>query len=70
MSTVIANTIEIMNVLPIEDQEFLYSMAKKLIRAWDPDFTKLTPSEAKELKQIITEMDNGEYVSENEIDWE
>jgi len=70
MSTVVADTIEIMNVLPAEDQELLYSMAKKLIRAWDPDFTKLTSSEAEELKQIVKDMEDGEYVSEDEIDWD
>lgn len=62
----IADTIEIMNVLPIEDQELLYCMAKKLIKAWDPDFTKLTPLEANELNQIIVDDD---FVSENDIDW-
>lgn len=66
MSTMIADTIEIMNVLPIEDQELLYCMAKKLIKAWDPDFTKLTPLEANELNQIIVDDD---FVSENDIDW-
>ena len=70
MSTVIAHTIEIMNVLPVEDQELLYSIAKKLIRAWDPDFTKLTPLEASELKQIIKDVEDGEFVSEDKIDWE
>lgn len=70
MSSVVNNTIEIMNVLPLEDQKLLYCMAKKLIRAWDPDFTKLTPQEAEELKQIIEEVDNGEYVSGDEIDWD
>ena len=70
MSTAVAETIKIMNVLPEEDQEMMYSMAKKLLRAWDPDFTKLTSSEAKELKQIIDEMENGDYVSEDKIDWD
>ena len=45
MSTLTTKTIEIMNMLPVEDQELLYNIAKKLVRAWDPDFTKLTPSE-------------------------
>lgn len=70
MSTLTANTIEIMNALPLEDQELLYSMAKKLIKAWDPDFTKLTSSEADELKAIIDEMSNGEFVTEDEIEWD
>ena len=58
MSTLTTKTIEIMNMLPVEDQELLYSIAKKLVRAWDPDFTKLTPSEEKELKNSIGEISN------------
>lgn len=40
MNSMIADTIEIMNVLPIEDQELLYCMAKKLIMAWDRTLRK------------------------------
>lgn len=36
MSTVVAETIEIMNVLPKEDQELLYSMAKKTHQGLGP----------------------------------
>lgn len=66
MSTLTTKTIEIMNMLPVEDQELLYNIAKKLVRAWDPDFTKLTPSEEKELKNSIEEISNGDFVSEND----
>ena len=69
MSTLTTKTIEIMNMLPVEDQELLYNIAKKLVRAWDPDFTKLTPSEEKELKNSIEEISNGDFVSENDINW-
>lgn len=34
--------------------------------AWDPDFTKLTPEEARRLK----EAEEGEFFDESEIDWE
>lgn len=69
MSTLTAKTIEIMNMLPVEDQELLYNIAKKLVRAWDSDFTKLTPSEQNELENTIEEIENGDFVSENDIDW-
>lgn len=45
------------------------AIVKKLITAWDPDFTKLTPSEAEELDSILAEMDAGEYVTDDDIDW-
>ena len=44
-------------------------MLKKLIKAWDPDFTKLTPSEASELSRIMADMEAGEYVTDDDIDW-
>ena len=39
---------------------------KKLILAWDPDFTKLTPSEAKHL----AEAEASGFVDEADIDWD
>lgn len=35
-------------------------------RDWDPDFTKLTPEEARRLKKA----EEGEYVDEADIDWD
>ena len=43
----------------------IYEMVKRFVLAWDPDYTKLTPQEAKELE----EAKNGEYISANDIDW-
>ena len=37
--------------------------------AWDPDFTKLTPDEEAALAHAETQIANGEFVSESEIDW-
>lgn len=33
---------------------------------WDPDYTRLTPDEAKALKKA----EAGEFISESEIDWD
>jgi hypothetical protein len=42
----------------------------RILEIWDPDFTKLTPSEAAELRAIIKEMDGGICVKEDDIDWD
>lgn len=43
---------------------------EKLVLAWDPDYTKVTPQEAKELEEAEKNFENGEYYSDNEIDWD
>ncbi len=39
---------------------------ERLVLAWDPDFTKLTPEERSRLE----EAENGEYVDSESIDWD
>lgn len=38
---------------------------KKLVQAWDPDYTKVTPQEARE----IAEAKASGFVDEADIDW-
>lgn len=44
-------------------------IVKKIVLAWDPDFTKLTDGEKKSLEIAEKEIENGETVSDNEINW-
>ena len=37
----------------------MYEFIKRLVRAWDPDFTKVTP-----------EAENSGFLDEAEIDWD
>lgn len=53
-------TIAIINVLPDDDLVLANQMIKKLMLAWDPDFTKLTQAERDELEHI---QKNDEYIS-------
>ena len=69
MSNTMTETISLLSMLPEDDISLVNTMVKKLIKAWDPDFTKLTPSEAEELDSILAEMDAGEYVTDDDIDW-
>lgn len=43
---------------------------RKLILAWDSDFTKLTSTEAAELKLACAQVASGEVFSDDEIDWD
>ena len=44
----------------------MHKLLEKLVLAWDPDYTKLTAQEARELE----EAKNSGYLSADEIDWE
>lgn len=66
MSEIAMDAARLMNMLPENDQSFAYEFIKKLVLAWDPDFTKLTPEEARRLK----EAEEGGFFDESEIDWE
>ena len=39
-------------MLPDNDKDLAYELIKKLVLAWDPDYTKLTPSERKRLEEV------------------
>lgn len=40
---------------------------KGLIRAWDPDFTKVTPEERKRIDKADKEMKAGIYFNEEDV---
>ncbi|MCM1058470.1 MAG: hypothetical protein NC517_12840 [Firmicutes bacterium] len=70
MSAITKEAINLMEILPESEQNFALEFIKKLVLAWDPDFTKLTLAERKELEAADVEIGNGETVSHEEINWE
>ncbi len=66
MSEIAMNAARMLNLLPEEDQNFALEFIKKLVQAWDPDFTKVTPEEAAR----ISAAENSGFISEDEIDWD
>ena len=66
MSGIVLEAARLMDVLPEADKKLAYELIKKLVLAWDPDFTKVTDEEAKQIEAA----DNSGYVDEDEIDWE
>ncbi len=57
------------NFLPEGDQDFALAFMRKLVLAWDPDFTKLTPTERAELESARADFENGNNVRMEDIDW-
>ena len=66
MSQIVTDAAKMMEMLPEADQNFAYEFIKKLVLAWDPDFTKLTPGEAKRL----AEAEESGFVDEADVDWD
>ena len=66
MSSIAIEAARLMDALPEADKVFAYEFIKKLVLAWDPDFTKVTADEAKR----IEDAENSGYVDEDNIDWE
>lgn len=50
--------------------KFALRFIKKLVIAWDPDFTKVTSMERLELEAARKEIGNGETVSHDAINWD
>ena len=66
MSTIAMNIARMVDMLPESDQNFAQEIIKKLVLAWDPDFTKATPEEMESMK----EAEESGFVPEEEIDWD
>lgn len=70
MSELAMKTAKMLDMLPTDEQELAYEMLKRIVLAWDPDFTKLTPAEAEAIQEAEAEISRGETVSDSEINWD
>lgn len=57
---------KMIDMLPEQEQELACEMLKRIVLAWDPDFTKVTAEEAKQLE----EAEQSGFISEDNIDWD
>jgi len=51
MSGAVKEAVSLMEILPESDQNFALEFIRKLVAAWDPDFTKVTPAERNALER-------------------
>ena len=66
MSEIAMEAARLMDMLPDDDKTFAYEFIKKLVMAWDPDFTKTTPDEAERIAQA----EKSGFIDDENIDWE
>lgn len=70
MSELAQKTASMVDMLPQAEQELAFEMLKRIVLAWDPDFTKVTPAEAAALCEAEAEIERGETVPDDAIDWD
>lgn len=66
MSGIVIEAARLMDTLPEEDKVFVYEFIKKLVLAWDPDFTKVTAEESEQ----IAKAENSGFIDDRDIDWD
>ncbi len=66
MSGITMEAARLMDALPEADKKFAYEFIKKLVLAWDPDFTKVTSEEAN----CIKEAEESGFIDDSEVDWD
>ena len=57
------------DLLPDSEQVLAYELIKRMVLAWDSDFTKLTTAERKRLEEAEHDFNIGSTVNHNNIDW-
>ena len=57
------------NTLPEAEQGLSYELLRRLVLAWDPDFSKSTPSERTDLEESECDLKEGHTVRMEDIDW-
>ncbi|MBE6700744.1 MAG: hypothetical protein E7582_02505 [Ruminococcaceae bacterium] len=70
MSNNTKQLINLYEILPETDQKMLLELTKKLLLAYDPDYTKLLPSEKEDVEGAILDFKNGVNIDDgSSIDW-
>lgn len=57
---------EMLDMLPEQEQNLACEMLKRIVLAWDADFTKVTEQERKEIETA----EQSGFVDENAVDWD
>ena len=57
---------EMLDMLPEQEQNLACEMLKRIVLAWDTDFTKVTEQERKEIETA----EQSGFVDENAVNWD
>ena len=70
MASITQQIATMVDMLPEEDQVLAFDIIKKLVLAWDPDYTRATPTEDAAMDQALKEMESGDYIPHDSIHWD
>lgn len=70
MSTATKEAINLMEILPESDQNFALEFIKKLVLAWDPNYTKVTPAERNALEAAERDIAENGTIPHDAINWD
>lgn len=70
MAPIAQQIADMVDMLPENDQTLAFEVIKKMVLAWDPDFTKVTSAEKAQIDQAAAEMDAGDYIPESAVNWD
>lgn len=70
MSGAVKEVVALMEVLPESDQNFVLEFIKKLVLAWDPDYTKVTLAERKALEEAERDIAENRTVPHDAVNWD
>ena len=70
MAPIAQQIADMVDMLPEKDQALAFEQVKKLVLAWDPDFSKVTPAEKAEIDKAAAELEAGDYVTDQAVNWD
>lgn len=57
---------KMVDMLPEAEQGLAYELVRRLVLAWDPDYTKVTDEEAARIQAA----EESGFIADGEIDWD
>lgn len=69
MSRTTSDINKLVEMLPENEQILAYELVKRMVLAWDSDYTKLTMEEKNILDEAKKDFEEDNIVSHDEIDW-
>ena len=69
MTPMAKQIVNMIDMLPEQEQDLAFELIKRLVLAWDPDYTKATPDEIADHETAILEYERGDIVRQEDIDW-
>ena len=70
MAPIAQQIADMVDMLPEKDQALAFELVKNLVLAWDPDFSKVTAAEKAEIDKAAAELEAGDYVSDQAVNWD